>query len=60
MKKVIKIIFYLKLLSLIFTPLLSEEITANTSVIEKVKELGEFDEPEKISCWHAKFISLWM
>ena len=47
MKKIIEIIFYLKLLLLIFSPLLSEEITANTSVIEKVKELGEFDEPKK-------------
>ena len=46
MKKVIKIIFYLKLLLLFFPPLLSEEITENTSVIKKVKELGEFAEPK--------------
>merc|ERR1711991_558070 len=46
MKKVIKLIFYLKLFLLIFPPLLSEEITENTSVIKKVKELGEFAEPK--------------
>jgi len=31
---------------LYYIPLKSEEITENTSVIKKVKELGKFDEPK--------------
>ena len=46
MKKILKIIIFLNLFLLLFYPLKSEEITENTSVIKKVKELGEFTEPK--------------
>ena len=46
MKKVIKIIFLLKLFLVLLSPLKSEEITENTSIIKKVEELGEFIEPK--------------
>ena len=46
MKKVIKIIFLLKLFLVLLSPLKSEEITENTFIIKKVEELGEFIEPK--------------
>ena len=47
MKKVLKIIFFLKLFLVILSPLKSDEITEDTSVIKKVEELGTFAEPKK-------------
>ena len=46
MQKFFKIIILLNLFFVLFFPLKSEEITENTSVIKKVKELGKFDEPK--------------
>ena len=46
MKKILKTIIFLNLFLLLFYPLKSEEITENTSIIKKVKELGEFAEPK--------------
>ena len=46
MYKILKKLFFLILFSLLFFPLKSEEISENTSVVEKVKELGEFAEPK--------------
>ncbi len=46
MNKILKSILFLILFSVLFFPLKSEEITENTSVIKKVKELGEFAEPK--------------
>ena len=47
MQKFFKIIILLNLFSVLFSPLKSEEITENTSVIKKVEELGKFIEPKK-------------
>ena len=46
MSKILKTIIFLNLFLLLFYPLKSEEITENTSIIKKVKELGEFAEPK--------------
>ena len=46
MNRILKTIFFSILFSILFFPLKSEEITENTSVIKKVKELGKFDEPK--------------
>ena len=46
MNKIVKTLIFLILFSLLFFPLKSEEITENTSVIKKVKELGKFAEPK--------------
>ncbi|MBH90617.1 MAG: hypothetical protein CMG67_00695 [Candidatus Marinimicrobia bacterium] len=45
MKKFLRIIIFLNLSFVLFFPLESDEITENTSVIKKVKELGKFAEP---------------
>ena len=46
MNKILKTLIFLILFSVLFFPLKSEEIGENTSVIQKVKELGEFAEPK--------------
>ncbi len=46
MNKIPKTLILLILFSVLFFPLKSEEISENTSVIEKIKELGEFAEPK--------------
>ncbi len=47
MIRIFKTLIILNLFSLLFLPLKSEEITENSSIIKKVKELGEFNEPNK-------------
>ena len=46
MKFFFKLTILLSFFSVLFSPLKSEEITKNTSVIKKVKELGKFSEPK--------------
>ena len=46
MKKILKILIFTNFFLTLFLPLKSGEITEQTSVIEKVKELGEFAEPK--------------
>ena len=46
MIKFFQILIFSSYFSVLLTPLTSDEITENTSVITKVKELGEFSEPK--------------
>lgn len=46
MNNFFKLTILLSFFSVLFFPLKSEEITENTSIIKKVKELGKFSEPK--------------